>query len=544
MAIFKLPDLDKTKYIVAIVEKINAGEKIKMSDGKSYKLKKTKDIFNLERAQTDYSKYKSILYPNNQFAAVFTAETLNSGNLKPYGVREAYGTIELTYRSSSDVRNAEDALQKAGIDSSRFREVLEVNSDSPAFKEAKITSTYDASKREKLIMEVLEGKVSFRFNDIDKAPFSGMGGGSRNALGKKLADAGELATVMSLIKDIKTPKDTGQKIFIDNPDAFIAWNQTFQSTKPAVVKIAGNLNRFDILHDATDKSAFATAISEFTKKVKIAKDSWNPADIFLIDKSKKTQIIKDLQFCIDNYEVRDGLTSMFNNKMYDYYKKKQLYPISLKQLVTDKPSVDFTNEPGKAKKAAYNIQIAKFNCNISAEGKEIGLFTFKNTDTSKQISLQVRGFPHKYTTAQTEITSDGTPSGGRLGKIPVDVLDRVMEEFDDERIKSINYFGRSPKLFSAFDAERINEVYKMYQTVSKHSKVQDGNALTHAQFEALVRDAKRNMDVAANLCMKIQGLKLMHFFVTNDKNISTIMNKMINGAKKIGEENGFFIKIY
>ena len=44
--------------------------------------------------------------------------------------------------------------------------------------------------------------------------------------------------------------------------------------------------------------------------------------------------------------------------------------------------------------------------------------------------------------------------------------------------------------------------------------------------------------------MKIQGLKMMHFFVTNEKNISTIMNKMINGAKKISDDNGFFIKIY
>ena len=119
-----------------------------------------------------------------------------------------------------------------------------------------------------------------------------------------------------------------------------------------------------------------------------------------------------------------------------------------------------------------------------------------------------------------------------------------MEEFDDERIKSIAYFGKTPKVFGEFDEKRISEVYSMYQTVSKHSKVQDGNKLTKAQFEALVGDAQRNMDIASNLCMKIQGLKMMHFFVTNEKNISTIMNKMINGAKKISDDNGFFIKIY
>jgi len=298
------------------------------------------------------------------------------------------------------------------------------------------------------------------------------------------------------------------------------------------------------LHDATDKSAFATAITAFTKKVKIAKDSWNPADIFLIDKGKKSQIIKELQSCVDRYEVRDGLVSMFNNKMYDFYKKKQLYPISLKQLVSNKPSVDFANEPGKAKKAAYNIEIAKFNCNLSAEGKEIGLFTFKNTSTSKQISLQVRGFPHGYGTAQTEITSDGTPSGGRLGKISTGIVDRVMDEFDDERIKSITYFGRTPEVFGEFNKKRINEIYSMYKTVSKHSKVQDQNRIKKSEFEALITDAQSDMDIAANLCMKIQGLKMMHFFITKEKNISDIMNKMINGAKKISDDNGFFIKIY
>ena len=154
MAIFGKADLSKSKYIVAIVAKINAGEKIKVAGGKSYKFKKTKDIVALEKVQTKIAAYQKILYPKNAYASVFT-----------------------------------------------------------------------------------DGKLSFRFNDIDKAPFSGMGGGSRNALGKKLADAGELATVMSLKKLIKTPKDTGQKIFIDNPDAFMAWNQTFQSTNQLLSRL-------------------------------------------------------------------------------------------------------------------------------------------------------------------------------------------------------------------------------------------------------------------------------------------------------------------
>jgi hypothetical protein len=52
------------------------------------------------------------------------------------------------------------------------------------------------------------------------------------------------------------------------------------------------------------------------------------------------------------------------------------------------------------------------------------------------------------------------------------------------------------------------------------------------------------MDVAENMVMKIQGLKIMNFFITNEKDLSAIMNKMINGAKKVSDTNGFFIKIY
>jgi len=461
MAIFNTQDLPKSKYIVSIVAKIKQGTKIKVKDGKSYLFKKTKDIDDLEKVQTDYSKYKKILYPNNKHALIFN-----------------------------------------------------------------------------------DGKKFFRFVDIDKAPFSGMGGQSRNTLGKALADAGELATVMSLRKDIKTAKDTGQSVFVNNPEAFAAWYDTFQYTRPAVKKIVGSLNNFDIIHDATDKSDFGTTITEFIKKAKISKqDSWNPADVYIINKSARVKVTNELRKIVETYDISDGLVNVFNNHLYKFYKKKILYPISLKQLVTEKPSIDYTNIPGTIKVSDYDIEISKFNCNLTTEGKEIGLFTFTNKDTKKQISLQVRGFPHSYGVAQTEITSDGTPSGGRLGKIPTKVVDSVMNQYKDERINSIRYFG-TPKPFESFDENKIKETYKMYETVIKESKVNNEKKLSYTEFAGIIAGAKLDVEIAKNMCMKIQGLKIMHFFIKNKKDLSDIMNKMINGAKKISDSNGFFIKIY
>jgi len=68
--------------------------------------------------------------------------------------------------------------------------------------------------------------------------------------------------------------------------------------------------------------------------------------------------------------------------------------------------------------------------------------------------------------------------------------------------------------------------------------------LTLKEYVKIINIAKSNMDIAKNMAMKIQGLKMMHFFVKNKKDLSGIMNKMINGAKKISDSNGFFIKIY
>ena len=460
MALFSKADLSKPKYITSIVAKIKQGKTIKVSDGKSYLFRKTKDIDNLEKVQTDVQKYTKILLVNNNHVSIFT-----------------------------------------------------------------------------------DGKKSFRFIDIDKAPFSGMGGTSRNALGKQLSDAGELATVMSLRKDIKNARDTGQSLFVNNPEAFADWLITFKYTPQAVKKIVGNIINFDIIHDATDRSDFTNVVTSFLRKAKLSKDSWNPADIYIINKSARQKVTNDLKKIVDSYEILDGLVNMFNNKLYKLYEKRILFPISLKQLVTEKASVDYNNIPGKTKVADYNIKIEKFNCNLTADGKEIGLFTFKNEDTKKQINLQVRGFPHSYGVAQTEITSDGTLTGGRLGKVPTSVIDNILGQYKDVRINKIGYFG-SPKPFESFDENKIKETYNMYETVIKNPKVSNQKFLKYNDYVKLINSSKSNVEIAKNMCMKIQGLKIMHFFIKNEKNISTIMNKMINGAKKISDSNGFFIKIY
>ena len=90
--------------------------------------------------------------------------------------------------------------------------------------------------------------------------------GTANSAGKALANAGELATVLSLTQEINSPEDTKQKFFIDNPQFFEPWKNTFIQTPKAVNKIVGNLKAFDIIHDATDSSHWSDLITKLVQK--------------------------------------------------------------------------------------------------------------------------------------------------------------------------------------------------------------------------------------------------------------------------------------
>ena len=60
----------------------------------------------------------------------------------------------------------------------------------------------------------------------------------------------------------------------------------------------------------------------------------------------------------------------------------------------------------------------------------------------------------------------------------------------------------------------------------------------------MINEAKYDHGVASKLAIKIQGLKMMYFFIKNERHISSVINKLINGAKKISDKSGFFIKVF
>ena len=68
--------------------------------------------------------------------------------------------------------------------------------------------------------------------------------------------------------------------------------------------------------------------------------------------------------------------------------------------------------------------------------------------------------------------------------------------------------------------------------------------LTLEEFKNLVEVSRTNAENASKLCVKLQGLRFLEFFIDNEKNISEIVTNFINGAKKLSKYGCFFIRVF
>lgn len=432
----------------------------------------------------------------------------------------------------SSGKSAEIVFQKNEID--KIKQFAKANN---------LNITKDSQNHDVIRLKI--GEISLKIRSTGASLFKSAD--NSNLLGKKLADASELATILSLTKEIKTPEDTEQQFFIENPRIFKSWENTFKLTRKAVLQIVSNIQSYEIIHDATDKSNFNKIIKKIISKGKpyiTSKDAWCPADIFLIKKSARAEVVNILDDIVDTFESKDMILQV-NSAILELYNQKKLIPISLKQITSTHPKIQLNNDKDTVI-PTYNIVPARFKCDLTANTKEIGSFTFLNEDTMNEVKLQFRGFPFGYTIAQMEIVSDGSKTGGRLGKVPTGIVDSCLNDYNDYRIKSIDFFGKikNNTFFGSFDDAKIKEVYGWFKDVKKSRYVNIVKDFSFDEFNEMIEMARTNGDLAASLAIKIQGLKILRFFVNNIQDTSAILTKLLNGAQKINTYSAFFIKIY
>jgi len=377
-------------------------------------------------------------------------------------------------------------------------------------------------------------KGSFSFTAIDKAPFSKMGGGKIDAVSTKQQEICSMKAIEATLnkngfKDInefiKVMYDDLKKIYknIDEP-----WLNTFYQQGVTILKEVGR-NRF------TDYSRDVGFMDFITKLVKteygiVKKDSWNPADIWLIENSQKQRSLL-AKFVKDN--VTD--IAQFNDILRAKFKTKEIVGISLKKMSGKQAKYELVNVKLKGSVFSddeYNFKTDKINCYLKFDKK------FKSTDTiieastpTQRIIFQIRPNTGGISNLKFEATMKGSQAA-RLGKVPLPMLKILMSKFG---LVLDNSHGNYPKTVSEFE-ERMKEFTDIFKK-TKH--LINTDVSNEKEFQE-----NMNMAFTENPIAAYSKLMQLDFLSKIGTNLDDIVTSMSYLAQKKGDIFGPFGKLY
>lgn len=370
-----------------------------------------------------------------------------------------------------------------------------------------------------------------------------------NDLGEKKTYIKEMIIIEYLresfdgIEDIKL-NSKYSKILNKNPEIYNSMKKDLPLIKNRITRINNgnlNLNEFEILRQ--DDKKLKKFFKGFIRNTHFrSKNSWNPADIYLIKKNQMDKIINLLSKVSNNKNFDSKTIINVINRIYlTEFKKGNFYPISLKNLKSDDIHLRVFNI--KHKDISYTVQIDKFIINFINDQKYIGQFTFKSIINPKKLyTAQVRAFNHGFKTVQIDFRDNDSFI---YGKTPTEIVEDVFKSYNSKR-KMMSYFGNKSKMyFTNFNSYKVEYFWKIYQFVINHSKiVKTDKVLDKNDFINLIEEAKNDKEKAQNLIVKLQGLDYANFFLENINNLEKIFSKFLNGARKIGSENSVCVHLY
>ena len=219
------------------------------------------------------------------------------------------------------------------------------------------------------------------------------------------------------------------------------------------------------------------------------KDSWNPADIWLIKEPKvfREKIQRELNGPKGTQTIKE-----LNAIMRSMFQKREVVGISLKLISGKQAKYEEINVSEDFFKKLENME-GDFNFRVSKIVLKLGLkgndqFVTQDTviflkDKSKEVAkFQLKG---NTTSRLANLKFEGTEIGAsaaRLGKAPLNLVEQLSKLYDrdlyNSRTKSNGNYPTNYKQFK----ERKKEYKDMFNRVSKNSFVKDIGAKNEEEF--------------------------------------------------------------
>jgi hypothetical protein len=354
------------------------------------------------------------------------------------------------------------------------------------------------------------------------------------------------------------------------------WMSTYAKQAEALSKYLGSNKGYAYSRDERD--GFMSYIEDIAKSrcgVK-TKDNWDPADIYMVRKSKEAAIRKRLDEITKAADEMANIYSL-NSYMRELISSKDLVPVSLKAISKSKSKADLELSnmgKGKAKEVIFeNVGPLKCYLNFGTNSKtpleidngEIA-GQFKSGDTL--VNWQTRNFNMSTPRGgvQTDLTPTGKDAGAKIGKASADAIDdffaknysklgiiRPVNAGKDPHIPGVGKWEKSDiKYWVDFQRElskfKVNgKSIDFGEMTIKYQNKEVGKGNWADILDFCIREEASTRYAAGRLSSKLTCMRWAYAWALIEKKglMQEWLKTLYYGAKKeFRDTNGPFIKIY
>jgi len=383
----------------------------------------------------------------------------------------------------------------------------------------------------------------YRWTQIDKSQFTQRTGASSGESTKKQ----ELASLFAIQKSIENNGYTNQgkfmKLYRDDlkeiyPEMNEQWENTFFQQQLTVYREVGQTK---FKHYSRDDGFMEYITNVAKKRYGITqKDTWNPADIWLVSDYNRVTKILDKAISDDTTSIQE-----FNAILREMFHDKKIIGISLKLMSGSVAKWEIVNledqdlfDDGEYQ---FTFDSSELQFDLKSNGKE-----FKNTDSKisikgkQNIKFQIRQNSAGFNNLKIEGTDIGA-SSARLGKVALDMASQL---FKAHNLESSNWrsWRNYPKNAEEYNAEKsIHE--KRFSALKRTNKVKLGNVRNQTQFsENMIAVFNNKPDIANSKLMQLELLS--EIFTLNGDKLDSFLTNLAFLAQKKGDVFGPFAKLY
>jgi hypothetical protein len=344
------------------------------------------------------------------------------------------------------------------------------------------------------------------------------------------------------------------------------WMDSYAKQAKALKEYIGRNKGYEYSRD----DGFMPFIEDIAKKkcgVSI-KDRWDPADIYMVKKTKKRDIETKIKELTSTDDKETNLLAL-NDYMRELMQSFDMLPISLKAIKksTPKAKVEPANVGGAAKKIKFEVVPGSVKCLLdfghkNAHEFDTGEFAFDFKVGDEEIHGQARNFQYskERNLVQTDLTPKGRSGGAKLGKVSSEALDSFLTKARLPRPASA---AKDPNIDmpGKWTQENINYWIEFIENLKSkrvadrfidlgNLKVKVGNKETEGAAEviktAIISEGKTRSS-AGRFSSKLIGLRWAYTWVLIEEKglMDEWLQTLYYGAKKeFGGKNGPFLKIY